>query len=73
MSRSSDQFVKQHRARQRLKGLHPVQLWLPNTRTQRFAAQVAHDIAALKKLTPDDAAMLDAFERIATEDLQECP
>jgi hypothetical protein len=73
MSRSGAQLVKQHRARQRLKGLRPVQLWLPNTRTQRFAAQVAHDIAALKELTPDDAAMLDAFERIATEDLQECP
>jgi len=72
MPRSSAQLVKQHRARQRAKGLRAVQLWLPDTRTPKFAAQVAHDIAAVAKLGPDDAAMLDAFERIAGEDLREC-
>jgi Protein of unknown function (DUF3018) len=72
MPRDSAQLVKQHRARQRAKGLRAVQLWLPDTRTRKFAAQVAHDIAAVAKLSTDDAAMLDAFERIAAEDLQEC-
>jgi hypothetical protein len=33
---------------------------------------VAHDIAAVAHLPPDDAAMLDAFERVAAEDLREC-
>ena len=50
-----------------------MQLWLPDTRSRRFAAQVAHDIAALKELSPEDEAMLDAFERLAAEDLRECP
>jgi ketosteroid isomerase-like protein len=49
-----------------------VQVWLPDTRTTAFAAQVAHDIAAVADLATDDAAMLDAFEGIAAEDLREC-
>jgi hypothetical protein len=65
-------FVRQHRARQRAKGLRPVQFWLPDTRTRRFAAQVARDIAAVSRLSTEDDAMLDAFERVAAEDLQEC-
>lgn len=39
----------------------------PDTRTAAFAAQVAHDIAALADLPPEDAAMLDTFE---VEDLR---
>ena len=68
MSKSSARLVQEHRARKRAKGLRPVQLWLPDTRSRKFAAQVAHDIAVLAKLNPADAAMLDAFERIAAED-----
>ena len=49
-----------------------MQIWLPDTRTRQFVAQVAHDIAAVAQLNADDAAMLDAFERITAEDLQEC-
>jgi Protein of unknown function (DUF3018) len=72
MARSrSAQLVRRFRDRQR-KGLRPVQLWLPDTRTASFAAQVAHDIAAVARLDPDDTAMLDAFERIAAEGLWEC-
>jgi Protein of unknown function (DUF3018) len=69
---SSAQLVQRFRARQRTKGLRPVQVWLPDTRTAAFAAQVAHDIAAVADLAPDDDAMLDAFEDIAAEDLREC-
>ncbi|HEU0216578.1 MAG TPA: antitoxin MazE-like protein [Stellaceae bacterium] len=70
--RSSAQLVRRFRDRQRTKGLRPVQVWLPDTRTAAFAAQVAHDIAAVADLDPDDTAMLDAFEHIAAEDLREC-
>ena len=52
---------KQHRARQRAKGLRLVQLWLPDTRSRGFAAQVAHDIATLKE-TPEDKAFGAALE-----------
>ena len=68
MARDSSQLVQRFRDRQRKKGLRPVQLWLPDTRTAAFAAQVAHDIAAVAELGPDDVAMLDAFERTALED-----
>jgi hypothetical protein len=73
MPLNNAQRVNQHRDRRRAQGLRPVQLWLPDTRSRRFAAQVAHDIAALKELSPEDEAMLDAFERLAAEDLRECP
>jgi hypothetical protein len=73
MSRtSSAPLVRRFRDRQRVKGLRSVQLWLPDTRTASFAAQVAHDIGAVANLAPDDAAMLDAFEHIAAEELREC-
>jgi hypothetical protein len=65
-------LVRRFRDRQRTKGLRPVQFWLPDTRTTSFAAQVAHDIAVAAGLDPDEAAMLDAFERVADEDLREC-
>jgi hypothetical protein len=62
MARSSSaQVARRFRDRQRTKGLRPVQLWLPDTRTAAFAAQVMHDIAAVADLDPDDAAMLDAL------------
>ena len=73
MPLNNAQRVNQHRDRRRAQGLRPVQLWLPDTRSRRFAAQVAHDIAALRELPPEDEAMLDAFERLAAEDLRECP
>jgi hypothetical protein len=69
---SSAQLVQRFRDRQRTRGLRPVQVWLPDTRTAAFAAQVAHDIVAVAELAPDDDAMLDAFEQIAAEDLREC-
>lgn len=73
MPRNNASAVQHHRTRLRARGLRPVQLWLPDTRTPAFAAQVAHDIVALAELSPEDEAMLDAFERIAAEDLAACP
>jgi hypothetical protein len=69
---SSAQLVQRFRDRQRTKGLRTVQLWLPDTRTASFKAQVARDIAAVADLGPEDVALLDAFEGIAAEDLREC-
>jgi hypothetical protein len=72
MPRSSGaQLVQQHRDRQRAKGLRLVQLWLPDTRSRRFAAQAAHDIATLKE-TPEDKAFGDALEQAGLPDLREC-
>ena len=72
MARSNAQLAQRFRQRQRTKGLRPVQIWLPDTRKAEFTAQVARDIAAVAELSPGDAAMLDAFGRIAAEDLPDC-
>jgi hypothetical protein len=72
MPESNSRIVQRYRDRQRTRGLRPVQVWLPETRTSAFAAQVAHDIAAVADLASDDDAMLSAFENIAAEDLREC-
>jgi hypothetical protein len=71
MASRSAHNVQQHRDRQRAKGLRLVQMWLPNTGARTFAEQVAHDIAAVARLSPEDEAMVEAFERIADEDLRE--
>jgi hypothetical protein len=73
MASHSTEHVRRHRVRQRALGLRPVQFWLPDTSTPEFAAQVAHDIAVLAKLDPEDEAMLETFERWAAEDLAEWP
>jgi len=75
MASRSARLVKQHRSRQRAKGLRPVQLWLPDTRTPAFAAQVARAIAVLRAAEAtadaDERAMWDAWERASWEDLPE--
>jgi hypothetical protein len=71
VTKSNSSAVQQHRARLRAKGLRPVQLWLPDTQSRKFAAQVAHYIAVLAKLGPEDEATLDAFEQMAAGDLRE--
>lgn len=73
MPKNNARAVQHHRGRLRARGLRPVQLWLPDTRTPAFAAQVAHDIAAVAQLSAEDDAMMDAFERLAAEDLGERP
>lgn len=66
--KTSTARVSRLRDRLRADGFRPVQLWLPDTRSQAFAAAVARDIAAVATLHPDDAAMLDAFEHLGVED-----
>ena len=65
---SSTARVSRLRERLRADGFRPVQFWLPDTRSQAFAGQVACDIAAVGKLSRADAAMLDAFERLGVEE-----
>jgi hypothetical protein len=65
---SSTARVSRLRERLRADGFRPVQFWLPDTRSQAFADQVARDIAAVGRLSRADAAMLDAFERLGVEE-----
>ena len=38
---SSRQKVQEHRKRLRAQGLRPIQLWVPDTRSPRFAAEAS--------------------------------
>jgi hypothetical protein len=69
MAKTNSQTVRNHRARLRARGLRPVQLWLPDSRTPAFAEQAAHDMRVLAGLPPEDQALLEAFERSTVEDL----
>jgi len=71
MSTRQSHSVQRHRVRQRKQGLRPVQLWLPDTSTPAFKAQATRAMAAVAKLSPEDEAMVEAFERMAGEDLNE--
>jgi hypothetical protein len=68
MAKTNSQTVRDHRARLRAKGLRPIQLWLPDSRTATFARQAAHDMRALAELPPEDESLLDAFEQTISED-----
>ncbi len=67
MAKTNAELVRARRQQLRAQGLRPVQLWLPDTRTPEFAAQVAHDVSVLAKLDPADAATADPWERAGLE------
>jgi hypothetical protein len=75
MSNTGAELIKQYRARQRAKGLRSVQLWLPDTSTPEFAAEVARAIASSKAaeaaMSAEERAEWDAWERASWEDLPE--
>ncbi len=41
--------VNQHRERMRAAGLRPIQLWVPDTRSPKLAAEVRHQCINLKE------------------------
>jgi hypothetical protein len=68
MGKSNAELVQDRRRRLRAAGLRPVQLWLPDTRTPKFAAQAKRAMAVLRELPSEDAALFDAIERTVAED-----
>jgi hypothetical protein len=77
MGNSNTKSVRQHRDRQRAAGLRPVRMWLPDTSTPEFAAQVAHAIAVAKAaddaMSTDERAEWEFWESLAFEDLPPAP
>ena len=64
--KSSRDKVSAHRARLRAQGLRPVQIWVPDTRTRRFAAE-AHRQSLLIASSPheqDDQAFIDSISAL---------
>ena len=61
-SSSSRDKVRNHRERLRAQGLRPVQLWVPDTRTEAFRAEARREAQAIgvSATEPLDQAFVDA-------------
>jgi hypothetical protein len=66
---SSRQKVSAHRRRMRAKGYRLVQMWLPDTRTDTFAARAREESAALASHPneADDQAFVDAVSWLTSD------
>lgn len=66
-STSSAQRVQKHRAQLKAQGMRPVQLWVPDTRNARFAAECRRQ-SALLATNPHERETLDWIEEVADTD-----
>lgn len=62
-SPSSRDKVRQHRERLRAQGLRPVQLWVPDTRSDAFRAEAQRQAEAIaaSPVERDDQAFVDSI------------
>jgi hypothetical protein len=62
MPRSSRDKVRSHRARLRAQGLRPVQIWVPDARSPRFAEEAHRQSLAVARSehAEADQAFIDA-------------
>ncbi len=60
---TSRQKVRAHRERLRAQGLRPIQIWVPDTRSPRFAAQASRQsrLVASSRYASEDQAFVDAL------------
>ena len=60
---TSRQKVQAHRDRLRAQGLRPIQIWVPDTRSPRFAAQASRQsrLVASSRHATEDQAFIDAL------------
>ena len=61
-SKSTRDKVRTYRERMRARGLRPVQIWVPDTRTEAFRHEAHLQSLAVKRsaLARDDQAFIDA-------------
>jgi len=59
----SREKVRAHRDRLRAQGLRPIQIWVPDTRSSRFAAQASRQsrLVASSPYASEDQAFIDAL------------
>ena len=55
--------VRRYRERMRAKGLHQIQLWVPDTRSPAFAAECRRQ-SLLVAADPAEQAIMDELERL---------
>ncbi|MFZ2235960.1 MAG: antitoxin MazE family protein [Dokdonella sp.] len=60
--------VRKHREALRAAGLRPVQIWVPDTRNPRFAAECRRQSLAIAQATEHEADTLRWLEQIADTD-----
>ena len=62
-SKSSRDKVRAHRERLRRQGLRPIQIWVPDTRSPKFAAEARRQSLAVarSRRERDDQAFIDAI------------
>jgi antidote-toxin recognition MazE-like antitoxin len=62
---TSREKVRAHRARLRAKGLRPITLWVPGTRTKAFAAQAHREslLAAKSPTEKEDQTFIESIAR----------
>ncbi|HEY1722604.1 MAG TPA: antitoxin MazE family protein [Magnetospirillaceae bacterium] len=58
--------VRAHRVRLRAQGLRPVQIWVPDTRSPKFAAEAKRQcrLIAESRFAAEDQAFIDAISEI---------
>ena len=66
---SSRNKVREHRARQRARGMRPVQIWVPDTRSREFAEQ-AHLQSLAVAASPSAAEDQDFIEAISDRPIE---
>ena len=61
--------VEAHRARLRHEGLRPIQLWVPDTRSEAFQAEARRqaDLARHSAFAEEDQAFVDAISDLPAE------
>lgn len=60
---SSRQKVQAHRERLRMQGLRPIQVWVPDTRSPKFAAEASRQSrrVAVSRYAAKDQGFIDAI------------
>lgn len=68
-SKTSRDKVRAHRARLRLQGLRPIQIWVPDVRSRSFRLHAHRQSAAVaaSELEAQDQAFIDAISALADE------
>jgi hypothetical protein len=61
--------VQAHRERLRSQGLRPIQIWVPDVRSSKFAAQASRQsrLVAASPHAADDQAFIDALSSVPSE------
>lgn len=67
--KSSREKVAEHRARLRAAGLRPVQIWVPDTRSEVFRAEALRQSRAVaaSDYAHDDQAFIEAISELPEE------